>query len=316
MGKIKIIFKRIVITYLILYIVFSSASTCFARGYDDACGEYVSQYAREFIAEYCTPEEITVYYTGSLYPEQKWGGGTEFNGTFYACCSTGVYYMYKLALGIDIYQYDFKGMCNEGVTSMSNSQYWENVTNQTLQPGDIVINVHHTEMYIGNNQNANFGNSPHSGKVTTGPRMGEFTHAFRLKSSVEVDPSGTVRASSSSGTSVNYSKFFFNGVPDGKYSLAKRSFWQVIIDSILQVIDFIVNLILYIIRAVFVGFTAIMENILSWVVNIVSDTNVEDPSIPISSTEASTSDSDTKITVDKILFNKLELFDINVFSQD
>lgn len=314
MEKIKVIFKRIVITYLIFYIVLSSASTCFARGYDEACGEYVSQYAREFIAEYCTPTEEKTVYSTEWRPH--WGGGTDFTGTFYACCSTGVWYMYNLALGVDLESFGMSMNCTQAVPQMLESEYFENVTNETLQPGDIVINVHHVEMYVGNNQNANFGNSPYSGKIVGGPRMGEFTHAFRLKSSVDVDPSGTVRASSSSGTNVSYSKFFFNGIPDGKYSLAKRTFWQVIIDSILQVIDFIVNLIFYIIRAVFVGFTAIMENLLSWVVNVVSDTNVEDPSIPISSTEASTSDSDTKITVDKILFNKLELFDINVFSQD
>ena len=59
-----------------------------------------------------------------------------------------------------------------------------------------------------------------------------------------------------------------------------------------------------------------MENLLSWIINVVSNTNVEDKSLNMSSTEASTSDSDNKITVDKILFNKLELFDINVFSKD
>ena len=110
--------------------------------------------------------------------------------------------------------------------------------------------------------------------------------------------------------SINYSNFFFNGVPDGKYSLATRSFWQVIIDTIAQILDFLINLIFYIIRAVIVGYTSIMENLLNWIIN---DTNVEDKSLDISSTEASTSDSEDKVTVDRILFNKLELFDINVF---
>ncbi len=320
MKRIKWILKRIIIAYLIFYIVLSSASTCFARGYDASCGEYVSQYAKDFIEEYCTPETNTTYDCSFLEPEKHWGGGAEFKGTFNACCSTGVYYMYKLALGINLYEYDFHGMCDDSVTSMSNSPYWENVTNQTLQPGDIVINVSHTEMYIGDNQNANFGNSPHSGKITNGPCVNtgaggprDFTHAFRLKNTVDVDPMGKVRGGSSS---VNYSNFFFNGVPDGKYSLAKRSFWQVIIDTLAQILDFLINLLFYIVRAVIVGYTAIMESLLSWIINVVSDTNVEDKSLDISSTEASTSDSDTKITVDKILFNKLELFDINVFRKD
>lgn len=321
MRKLKWIFKRIVIAYLIFYIVLSSASTCFARGYDAACGEYVSQYARDFIAEYCTPVEKTHYTGDFLDPENHWGGGTEFSGTFNACCSTGVYYMYKLALGINLYNYDFYGMCGTSVGTMSSSSHWENVTHKTLQPGDIVINVHHTEMYIGENQNANFGNSPHSGKVTNGPCLNtgaggsrDFTHAFRLKSTVDVNPSGKVKGAPT--VSANYSNFFFNGIPDGKYSLAKRTFWQIIIDTLAQVLDYLVNLVLYLIRAVFVGFTAIMENLLNWVINVVSDTNVEEKELDISSTEASTSDSETKVTVDSIIFNKLELFDINVFKFD
>ena len=318
MRRIKLILKRIIIVYLICYIILSSASTCFARGYDAACGEYVAQYARDFIAEYCTPETKTVYDCSFLYPEDHWGGGTEFNGTFYACCSTGVYYMYKLALGINIYQYDFHGMCGDSVRAMSSSPYWENVTNQTLLPGDIVINVHHTEMYIGNNQNANFGNSPNSGSIPNGPCVNtgkggsrDFTHAFRLKSSVEVNPTGKIRGGSSSN--VNYSKFFFNGIPDGEYSLAKRTFWQVVIDSLLQVVDYILGLALYIIRIVIVGYTSIMENILNWFINVVSDTNVEDKSLDISSTEPSTSSSVDKITIESIIFNREELFDINIF---
>ena len=123
-------------------------------------------------------------------------------------------------------------------------------------------------------------------------------------------------AGTRSGSNINYSNFFFNGVPDGKYSLATRSFWQVIIDAIAQILDFLINLLFYIVRAVIVGYTSIMENILSWVINTVADTNVEDKSLNMSSTEASTTDSDDTITVDKILFNKLELFDINVFRKD
>jgi hypothetical protein len=301
--------------------VLSSASTCFAQGYDAACGEYVSQYARDFIAEYCTPTETkTVYDTGATYPENSWSGGAEFSGKFHACCTTGVYYMYKLALGIDIYEYGFNASTTASRNNMtgSYSQYWDNVTSQTLQPGDILLHVTpdigHTEMYIGNNENANFGNSPYAGKVTVGPRLGsEFNYAFRLKNSVDVSPAGQVRSVSSN---INYSKFFFNGIPDGKYSLANRPFWKVIIDTIAQVLDFLINLIFYIIRAVIVGYTSIMENLLNWIINVVADTNVEDKSLNMSSTEASTSDSENKITVDKILFNKLEIFDINVFDQD
>lgn len=190
MKILKRLTKKVIIYVTLIMIILSSiapVNVYASRGYDSACGDYVSQYARDFIAKYCTPETNTIY-VGVAYPE--WTGGAEFQGKFKCCCSTGVWYMYKLALGINIYDYGFSARCSEGIVSMASSPNWEDVTNQTLQPGDIVICSTHTEMYIGNNENANFGNTPHSGKVTTGPRLGsDFTKAFRLKNTVQVDPS-------------------------------------------------------------------------------------------------------------------------------
>ena len=204
-------------------------------------------------------------------------------------------------------------------------------------PGDILLASGHVEIYLGPEYGTGGAHSNHTGDVNAhsnskeqvdcaAENRGYITYSpaggtyYRLTDSaaskVETLDTTFSIAGTRSGSNINYSKFFFNGVPDGKYSLAKRSFWQVIIDSIAQILDFLVNLIFYIIRAVIVGYTSIMENLLSWIINVVSNTNVEDKSLNMSSTEASTSDSDNKITVDKILFNKLELFDINEFSKD
>lgn len=205
-------------------------------------------------------------------------------------------------------------------------------------PGDMLLAEGHVEIYIGPEHGTGGAHSNHAGGdvnahtgelnqvdcaaenrgfISYSPQGGTY---YRLTDSaaskVETLDTTFSIAGTRSGSNINYSNFFFNGVPDGKYSLAKRSFWQVIIDTLAQILDFLINLLFYIVRAVIVGYTAIMESLLSWIINVVSDTNVEDKSLDISSTEASTSDSDTKITVDKILFNKLELFDINVFRKD
>lgn len=320
MKKTKWILKRIIIAYLIFYITLSSASTCFARGYDAACGEYLAEYAKDFIETYGSNSKYggPNHNEGVAEKEVDWGGGSFGQGTFWCCCTSGVNYMYEQALGVRIYDIGFNAWASSNLTITDNyGQYWESLPISQSLPGDIIVKSGHVEMALiaGATTRGNFGSTSAGGscKIRT-EGVGDFQIAIRLKSSVDVDPSGTVRGSSTSN--INYSKFFFNGVPDGKYSLATRSFWQVIIDTLAQIIDFIVNLVLYIIRAVFVGYTAIMENLLSWFVNLVSDTNTEDTSLDISSTEASTSDSDTKITVEKILFNELEIFDINVFSRD
>ena len=314
MRKTKLILKRILIIYVLLYVLLSSLGTCFARSYDAACGEYVSQYARDFIAEYCTPTETKTVYDSSV-TEPHWGGGSFGQGTFYACCSTGVKYMYELALGINIYDYDFHPMCGTSIGKMESSSYWTNVTNSTLQPGDIVISSEHVEMYIGNNENANFGNSPHSGKVTTGPRLGsDFTKAFRLSSSVDVNPSGKV-GSASALANINYSNFFFNGIPDGKYSLAsKKSLLATIIDFLANILDYLIGILTYIVRIVFVGWTAIFDNLLNWTVETVVDTGTDPAEAGLSPIEVeNTKKEDRKVTIESLLFNKFDLLNINIF---
>lgn len=205
-------------------------------------------------------------------------------------------------------------------------------------PGDLLLysgeDSGHVEVYLGPEYGTGGAHSNHAGGdvnahtnkpnqvdcaaenrgfISYSPKNGTF---YRLTESAASKVETLDTTFSMAGTrsgNINYSNFFFNGVPDGKYSLATRSFWQVIIDTIAQILDFLINLIFYIIRAVIVGYTSIMENLLNWIINVAADTNVEDKSLDISSTEASTSDSEDKVTVDRILFNKLELFDINVF---
>lgn len=236
------------------------------------------------------------------------------------------------------------GILSSGVFESTGVYNNNSAPSSAVVPGDLLLNDSHVEIYLGPdkgtggahwNHSEDYGGSdvcaktPAPQQVDCGECRGigpfyspEAAYFYRLTDSAASKVTSLNTQFSMAGTraqagdTINYSEFFFNGVPDGKYSLASRSFWQVIIDSLAQVLDFIVNLIFYIVRAVIVGYTAIMENLLSWMINVVSDTNTEDKTLNISSTEASTSDSDSKITVEKIFFNKLELFDINVFSTD
>ena len=302
-------------------------------------GEYVSQYARDFIEKYCEPNGTTKYVSCA---EATWSGGSFGSGTFNCCCTAGVKYMYELALGVNIYDLGFASYCGDAIPRMKGeySENWIDVTNQELQPGDIVI-VHngshsHTEMYIGNNENANFGNSPNSGKVTNGPRLGsEFEYAFRLDSSIDVDPSGKVSGTGvPAGKQINYSKFFFNGIPDGKYSLAtKKSLIERVIDALSQLINYITGLLTYLFRGVIISFISVFDRLLN---NTIDSIDVEIPkmneenkgTVIYTNTDDSqnfksggitATNSDDPIsmhrsvTIESLIFNKLELFDINIF---
>ena len=218
-----------------------------------------------------------------------------------------------------------------------------------MQPGDIVSNSHHTEMYVGNGQNANFGNSPHSGRIVGGPRMGEFTHAFRPN--FDVNPSGTIM-----GPSGGYDEeqdsiygangFIYQGVAtlSGYQSGGTLGKW--LFDTLLKILDWIIGILTYLIRVVIVGWTVIVERVfIDGIVNTVTginntaepenpDEEVEEPLEDIGSEENSTeyistgmqqvagevdklkttTSSKANVTVENIVFNRVPILDANFFN--
>lgn len=269
MKKLKGIGKKLLITYLIIYITISSMSSCFARMYDAECGEYVSQYARDFIEKYCTPMSRTHYYTGEL----KWGGGKEFSGDFYACCTTGVHYMYKNALGVDITKFGYSMGCPETKNQMLASDNWIKVPLNELEPGDIVANDSHVELYIGDGQDANFGNEPNSGKITTFARKkGPFTHAFRPN--FDVNPAGTIPVGDIEEEDLSIydeNGFIYSGVAKIEGYKSSMPFGKWIVKCLLEILDYLVGIMTMGFRIVVVGWTAIIErNVMDGIVNSVT----------------------------------------------
>lgn len=280
MEKLKKIGKKALIIYVITYLLLSSLSSCSARTYDAQCGEYVSQYARDFIAKYCTPTEQKTRY--ELVGQAQWSGGEFGKGTFIACCNTGVKYMYELALGVKLEDFGWQNSCASDCYGLSGNSNWEDVTNQTLQPGDIVFSTSHTEMYIGNNENANFGNSPYSGKITTGPRLGsDFVKAYRPK--FDVNPTGSIPTEELEDEDLNIydeNGFIYTGVAkiDGYKGTASFTKW--IFKMLTQIIDYLIGILTLGFRIVVVGWTAIIERfVMDGIVNAVTGiTNKRDDS--------------------------------------
>lgn len=259
MKVLKRVGKKAIIVYVIIYLLLSSLSSCYARKYDAQCGEYVSQYARDFIEKYCTPVTKTRYV---LISHANWTGGSFGKGTFEACCNTGVRYMYELALGVDLGDYGWANSCATDCYGLgSYPEYWEDVTNKTIEPGDIVLSTSHTEMYIGNNENANFGNSPHSGKIANGPRLGSsFVKAYRPK--FDVNPTGTIPVDELEDEDLSIyddNGFIYKGVASIESYESSASFGKWIINLLSEILDYLIGILTLGIRVVIVGWTAIIE---------------------------------------------------------
>ena len=333
MGKTKNIIIKIIIIHIIIYVMLGSTCSVFAakRNYDEACGEFLAQYTIDFINKYCADESKTEY--GVCKPgcwdpfddSNYWKSGVMGEGIFKCDCTRGMVYMYGKALNVDIgpFNYDFTGgSCS---AMMSDTTHWKTITSESdLKPGDILYTNNpahgHAEMYLDASTHANFGNSPHSGKIDNESGFeGSFTVAFRLASTVEVDPSGKVsdtKTKAAAGPQIDYSNFFFNGIPDGKYSLASRdSLWDIIVEALKGMLDYFVGYLTYVIRIIIVGITSLFDKLLN---NAVQSLNNAVPKSLIESGVTATvvqddESEDRAVTIESLVFDQLELLDVNIF---
>ena len=128
----------------------------------------------------------------------------------------------------------------------------------------------------------------------------------------------TQTVSASTGKSIDYSNFFFNGVPDGKYSLASRkNIFEVLVESLKDLINFFTGLISYLFRGFIIGVISIFDRLLN---NTVASINESPRSLEESGVTATSADDpysmNRSVTIEGLVFNNIDLFDINIFKVD
>ena len=254
MKKLKLVLKKIVIVYLIAFITLAGTTQSFAKTYDSACGEYVSEYAVDFINKYGAN---SVYQATA---EVSWSGGSFGSGTLYCCCTSGVKYMYELALGVNLYDYGYDPMASGNFNAPST--YWDHLPLSEAKPGDILVKEGHVEMYIGNGQTANFGSSGPAAKI--GSNINRFSEVIRLHD-VDVNPNGKISSSSDydeeKDSIYGANGFIYQGVAtlSGYESGGTLGKW--LFDTLLKILDWIIGILTYLIRIVIVGWDVIEERV-------------------------------------------------------
>lgn len=290
MKKLKSAFKKLIVIYLVVYITLSSMSSCFARGYDAQCGEYASQWAIDYVGKYASQSSYTTSNLKSLNGNSIcwWSGGSDGSGTFYGCCTCFVHWIYYNALGVNLYDYGFSPGSTTSYNNLKGgNEYFDDVSGEELQPGDILIVKGHAEMYAGDGKHANFGDTPMNvhnacSRMTPG-RSSEDAIAVRLKDSVEVNPSGTVAGGELEEENLSIydeNGFIYSGIAKIQGYKASAPFGKWIISMLTEILDYLVGILTLGVRIVVVGWTAIIERfVVDGIVNRVTgvtDERVDD----------------------------------------
>ena len=343
MNKIKRFVKNILISFMIFYIIIANTSSSYARNFDDAARAFLAEQTTQFINEHAGDS----VYSLTVLP-------AAFRGTtFYSCCTSGVAYVYKAFLGLDIYSLGFSNLSDTDLTSLQNSN-WTEVSAAESKPGDILVRVGHVEMVAeaGNKSHFNFGSGTTNANLNIHPGVDQFTKIFSLNENVQVTPSGSLPETSNELEEEDNAledpadEFYYQGMPQqgsfaGSSSIDPLGLLKWLFNLISQLVDFITGFMTMVIRIVIVGWANVIVNIVTDAIDAITgeavdtsstsssestttgedDVNTYDDQKILDSDELYTPSStelqpegDDKLTIDKIIFNQIPLLDVNVFT--
>lgn len=128
----------------------------------------------------------------------------------------------------------------------------------------------------------------------------------------------TGTGTAATGKAIDYSNFFFNGIPDGKYSLASRkNIFEILVESLKELLNFFTGLITYLFRGLIIGIISIFDRLIN---NTVQSINDAPKSLEESGVSATSADDpysmNRSVTIEGLVFNDIDLFDINIFRID
>ena len=108
-------------------------------------------------------------------------------------------------------------------------------------------------------------------------------------------------------------EYYYSGTTKGTYK-ASTNIFSWLLANIGDIADWLLGIMTMGIRMVFVGWTALIEKILTWTLEGTTGVETEDG---VSSTDLSSiSDSSNNITVQAIVYNQVPAFDVNFFNLD
>lgn len=117
---------------------------------------------------------------------------------------------------------------------------------------------------------------------------------------------------SNAGLDLKDGEFYYSGTTKGTYVVTQGIF-EWLIDNLANIADWILGLITMGVRMAFVGWTALIEKLLTWSIETTSGMSNKDGLVVDSTDVTSIGDSSGNITVQAIVYNQVPLFNINFF---
>lgn len=107
-------------------------------------------------------------------------------------------------------------------------------------------------------------------------------------------------------------EFYYAGTTKGTYT-ASEGIFSWLLDNLSQIADWLVGIMTMGPRMVFVGWTALIERILTWTLETTTGVNMNGDGVDSATDLSSITDSSSNITVQAIVYNQVPAFDINFF---
>lgn len=118
---------------------------------------------------------------------------------------------------------------------------------------------------------------------------------------------------SNAGLSLKDGEFYYSGTTKGTYVVSEGIFsW--LIDNLGKIADWIFGICTMGVRMVFVGWTALIEKLLTWSVESAGGVSNNGGLVVDSTDVTAIGDSSGNLTVEAIVYNRVPLFDINFFN--
>ena len=143
--------------------------------------------------------------------------------------------------------------------------------------------------------------------------------------SITLEAGGGVAGSLGSGgefggsgiTEVTYAQFFFNGKPDGQYSMtSKKNIFEILVDALKDLVNFFTGILSYMFRGVLIGIISVFDRLLNNTIKSVdSSTDLKEDGVTSTSADDPLK-MNRSVTIEGLIFNEIDLFDINIFKVD